>query len=501
MKTSNNYIKCIFKGVLICLLLLVTNFISDASRSLIEVGNTVPSEAVQKIPKKVKVPGMGDYRSVNKITQGIFIEISSTVPGILEAITESDESMGVATGNNPRLNCVLPMGEQLFKINFEPNDNSMGTQRIFFIEPNQKIIRVKISADNNNSWRFQRTFTETETGENLAIVQQKNNDVVEIAPKKNNESVESIFSSPEKTISTNELLWNNYIIPVSDSWEKDDEGSDANSITIKSEENDNLEMVILSTEVYTFDKSEKDVFLSEMFKSFDSDPSYSQTVLHKKGDYTILGEVNCAMITSVSNNMKMYCLMPYYNGSCYMILAVSSETDSKRISQNMNNLLENISFAGKGDRIDANFETEKLTWDNYVIQLSSEWSKDNDNSDASTITLVSEANNNHEMVILSNEVYTFDESEKDVFLSEMFKSFDSDPSYSQTVLHKKGEYTILGEVNCAVITSVNDDMKMYCLMPYYNGSYYIILAISYEKDEKRISSNMKKVLESISIAN
>ncbi len=501
MKASTHYIKYISKGLIICLLLLVTNFISTARITLIEVGNTVPSEAVQEIPKKVKVPGMGDYRSVTKITQGISIEISSTVPGILEAITELDESMGVATGNNPCLNCVLSMGEQLFKINFEPNDNSMGTQRIFFIEPNQKTIQVKISSENNNLLRFQRTFAETEIGGSSAIVQQKNSDVVEIAPKTNNKNILPIFSSSEKTISTNELLWNNYVIPISGSWEKDDEGSDANSITIKSEENDNLEMVILSTEVYTFDESEKDIFLSEMYKSFDSDPSYSQTVLHKKGDYTVIGETNCAMITSVSNNMKMYCLMPYYNGSCYMILAVSSEMDSKRMSLNMNKLLENISFDAKGDRIDENFETEKLTWDNYVIQLSNEWSKVNDNSDASTITLVSEANNNPEMVILSNEVYTVDELEKDAFLSEMFKSFDSDPSYSQTVLHKKGDYTILGEENCSVITSFSGDMKMYCLMPYYNGSYYIILAISYKKDENRISSNMKKILENISILN
>ncbi|MCF6357996.1 MAG: hypothetical protein L3J54_09350 [Draconibacterium sp.] len=145
--------------------------------------------------------------------------------------------------------------------------------------------------------------------------------------------------------------------------------------------------------------------------------------------------------------------------------------------------------------------SEKLTWDNYIIGLPDEWSKDEKSSDASSITLVSEASNNPEMVILSTEVYTFDEEDKDIFLSEMFKSFDNDPTYSQTVLHKKGNCTVLGETNCSMITSVSDDMKMYCLMQYYKGSFYIILAISYEKDEKRISSNMKNLLEKISIEN
>lgn len=153
---KNNLLKLLSLGLVLCLGLCLSGCGKDKKKKRRSSGDS--GAAVENVIAPVQAPAMEDYRELAEEMEGVILEVVSGVPGKLEVLTEQDELMGASSGKKPRVRCVVPAGQPLYKINFEPADQSMGTQRVFLTETSQKKSYIQISSDRGGKdiWVFKR---------------------------------------------------------------------------------------------------------------------------------------------------------------------------------------------------------------------------------------------------------------------------------------------------------------------------------------------------------
>lgn len=127
-------------GLVLCLGLCLSGCGKDKKRK-----RTRSEEGVENTVIPVQAPTMEDYRALDEVMDGAVLEVVSSVAGKLEILTESDELMGEVNGKKPRIRCVVASSQKLYKINFEPSDQTMGTQRLFFAETGQRKVYIQIT--------------------------------------------------------------------------------------------------------------------------------------------------------------------------------------------------------------------------------------------------------------------------------------------------------------------------------------------------------------------
>ena len=325
-----------------------------------------------QVPERIQVPPMDDIRVLGELIQGQVLEVFSDVPGKLEILTDSDEFMGLDTGDQPQLSCRVPTDQKAYKINFEPADGTLGTQRIFFHEPGQKTTHIQISRgkDANDTILFSKTFVTAQSAnqagsgelrpsgsKEISIEElekefgQSGSETVKNQSKKISQKKKPVQKPPsqKKTTETKpdltELVWNQYVIPPTKLWSKNSQKSNETTLTLQSDSTGAQEMVVLDNKVYAIEKKDSRKFIKEMYKSFKRDPSYSKTDLDRRSKYTVLGDEKCPMITMIGNDaMKMFVFLPYHDGNFYVMIAVTSNLDDRELSANLKQIMEQISL-------------------------------------------------------------------------------------------------------------------------------------------------------------
>jgi len=172
---------------------------------------------------QTKAPAIEDTRTLPPlITQGMNLEVSSTVSGTLEVLDAKDEVLMHATGKRPQLRCQIPASSKHYKINFEPADQSMGTQRMFLIDPQLKKTSIQISLNNSSqsSWIFKRQHTPPQKPSTLAknhhtknapnnpaaqSTNPTNNTQKETTAKQNHQSASAKKKNPQRQVALEHL--------------------------------------------------------------------------------------------------------------------------------------------------------------------------------------------------------------------------------------------------------------------------------------------------------
>jgi len=144
MKNQMNGVKWVSCGLLCCVAVGLMGCGKDKKKKNRHSGGS--SQQAAEVVKPVVAPTMDDARVLDAVLMGVVVEVVSEVRGRLEMSTGDDELMGEVTGKHPRLRCMVPAGQPIYKITFEPADGSLGTQRTFFTETAQKKVYIQISS-------------------------------------------------------------------------------------------------------------------------------------------------------------------------------------------------------------------------------------------------------------------------------------------------------------------------------------------------------------------
>jgi hypothetical protein len=172
MNAHNCFLKLTVPALLVCLVLLATGCGGDKKEHPGESNSAGSAEESQTTANPdsganqtgqaamatVKVPPIEERRLLPEVVTGTELEVVSTVPGKLEILSQSDESMGTVEGEKPWIRCMVPGSQNMYKVNFEPAGDSFGTQRIFPLPKGRKktYIQITPSSKSKNAWIFKQ---------------------------------------------------------------------------------------------------------------------------------------------------------------------------------------------------------------------------------------------------------------------------------------------------------------------------------------------------------